>query len=213
MFTSPFTKLAAAAVVLFGLAAPALAGPPLICFPFDAGDATLLAWGTGPNWNNPSRAYDTSALVADTLRLLVPGAPVLARMENMRRAAIYATADPALSERLLKAVIDRALTPSGPRDQMAWFDAGYMVETFKQAGPIRRQAGATGASWAAVEATLASIDGYAFVQKSFAMREPTPEMEFAASLMTSGPVSAAHRDRARQGAARGSLLERNLDGK
>src|SRR5687768_18327176 len=36
------------------------------------------------------RSYDVQQLTTDTLRLLTAEAPILARMENMRRATIYA---------------------------------------------------------------------------------------------------------------------------
>ena len=48
-----FTRsIVAVAAVLF-LATPALAGPPLICFPFQTEGGKLLAWGTGQGWNTP----------------------------------------------------------------------------------------------------------------------------------------------------------------
>ena len=203
--------LVRAFVVVMGLALAnvALAGPPLICFPFDTDGAPALAWGSGPGWNTPHPSYDTHHLASDTLRLLAADAPVLARMENMRRATIYAMQDPVLAGQVLSGLIDRALSPSGSRDPLAWFDAGYIVESYRQAVHVRR-VGAGTQSWAAVDATLASIDGYGFVKKSFALQAPSGEMEFAASLMTTGAVSAAHRARASEAAVRGSLLARNL---
>jgi hypothetical protein len=206
-------------VGLLAPAAPALAGPPLVCHPFEVETPAVLPWGTGSGWNTPSGSYDSRNLVSDTLRLLTPKAPVLARMENMRRATIYAMQNPEVAHRLLKAMMDRALTPSGTRDAQAWFDAGYLIETYRQADFLRRPA--TGARWAAVEETLTSVDGYSWVKKAFALQAPTAdpsvssassvaEMEFAASLMTQGGVAAAHRERAARAAARGSLLDRNL---
>jgi len=96
---------------------------------------------------------------------------------------------------------------------MAWFDAGYLVETYRQARPIREMVRGSQGDWAAVDATLASIDGYNFVTKGFALTPPTAEVEFAASLMTTGSVSAAHRARAAQGARKDSALARNLEGR
>jgi hypothetical protein len=173
-------RLLIAAIALTLVATPALAGPPMICHPFDAGTAPVLPWGKGPNWNNPSATYDTSRLVADTLRLLSPEAPIIARMENMRRAAIYASQDPALSHRLLKAVMDRPLTPHGQRDALAWFDAGYLLETYRRMTPIRKRAGL--GAWAATDETLA-VDGYGMVKKAMVLVGPNAGMEYAASLI------------------------------
>ena len=53
------------------------------------------------------------------------------------------------------------------------------------------------------------IDGYAMIAKALRLA-PSPEMEFAASLMKSGAASANHRRRAAAGATAGSLLARNL---
>ena len=74
----------------FVMASPALAGPPLICHPFVTEGGTLIAWGDGPGWNTPDHSYDITKLVADTAGALTPDTPVLTRMENLRRATIYA---------------------------------------------------------------------------------------------------------------------------
>src|SRR5688572_26603977 len=106
-----------AAVVFF--ATPALAGPPLICHPFAVEGGKLISWGTGPGWNTPARSYDIKQLVADTTAVLTVDAPILTRMENMRRATIYAMRDPAVAHELLKAVMARALATTS--DSRAWF--------------------------------------------------------------------------------------------
>src|SRR5262245_56531281 len=101
-------RTAAAAVIALALAAAAEAGPPLICHPFNAGNAALLPWAsTGQGWNTPDRSYDIKNLTSDTLRLLSPDAPILARMENMRRATIYAGQDERVAADLLTAVLAR----------------------------------------------------------------------------------------------------------
>lgn len=210
MFQTPKTVIHALALVfVLASAGPALAGPPLICFPFDTDSTRLLAWGTDhSNWNAALPSYNLEALTADTLRLIEADTAVLSRMENLRRATIYAMRDPGAAQRLLKAMVARALstTPTAA----SWFDAGYVVEAYKQARHLR---GANGhfdrSAWAAVDETL-RIDGYGFVKKAIAMAGPSPEMEFAASLMTQGAVAAAHRSRANAAAARGSLLAANL---
>jgi hypothetical protein len=196
--------------VVLTIAAAAEAGPPLICHPFDAGTAQLLPWAArGQDWNTPDRAYDVKRLTADTLKLLAPDAPLLARMENMRRATIYASQDPRIATELLQAVLKRAepATSGGAATPLALFDAGYLVETFHQGSGINRSSDALTAALR----DLKVIDGYEMVRRAMDLGGATPEMEFAASLMKEGPVSAEHRRRAVSGARTGSLLAKNLE--
>ena len=197
--------VALAAVVSF--AAPALAGPPLICHPFETAGGTLIAWGSGPGWNTPDRSYDIKRLVADTDAVLTADAPVLTRMENMRRATIYAMRDPAVAQELLKTVMARALSTT--TDGRAWFDAGYLIESYKQAVHLREDRKPELRTWAAVDETL-RVDGYNWVKKSMAMSAPSAEVEFAASLMTNGSTASAHRAKALAAAPKGSLVARNI---
>jgi hypothetical protein len=194
-----------AAIVLF--ATPALAGPPLICHPFDVEGGKLIAWGTGSGWNTPDRSYDIKRIVADTTAVLTPDAPILNRMENMRRATIYTMRDPVLAQELLKAVMARALSTT--RDSQAWFDAGYLIESYKQAVHLRETKNPELRAWAAVDETI-RVDGYNWVKKAMAMTAPSAEMEFAASLMTQGQVASAHRAKAIAAAPKGSRLAKNL---
>lgn len=195
--------LAVVAVVLF--ASPALAGPPLICHPFVTESGTLIAWGSGNGWNSPDHSYDIRKLVADTTATLTPDAPVLTRMENLRRATIYAMRDAAVAEQLLRALMNRALSTSN--NGSAWFDAGYLVEAYRQGEHLRADR-RNAAAWAAIDETI-RVDGYGFVKKAIAIVGPSAEMEFAASLMTQGAVAAAHRQRA-AAAGPGSLVVQNL---
>lgn len=149
-------------------------------------------------------SYDITKLAADTTAVLTPDTPVLTRMENLRRATIYAMRDPMIAEQLLKALLSRALSTaidSGP-----WFDAGYLIEAYKQGAHLR--SGREVTAWAAVDETI-RVDGYGFVKKAIAMRGANPAMELAASLMTQGAVADAHRARAKA-AGPGSLVARNL---
>jgi hypothetical protein len=201
-----------AAVFLF--ASSALAGPPLICHQFDAGQAQLLPWAkTGQGWNTPDRSYDIKNLTADTLRLLSADAPILARMENMRRATIYAGQDERIAAELLSAVMARAQADAGRgRNTLAWFDAGYLVESYRQASHIYKWdmlQPAERTAWK-LRSEPAGVDGYAMVTKALRLGGPNPEMEFAASLMKDGVTSAEHRRRAFAGASAGSLLAKNL---
>jgi hypothetical protein len=194
-----------AAVVLF--ATPALAGPPLICHPFTVESGKLIAWGAGEGWNTPDRSYDIRKIVADTSAVLTPDAPILNRMENMRRATIYAMRDPVIAQQLLKTVMARALATT--RDSQAWFDAGYLIESYKQAVHLREKGKPELRAWAAVDETI-RVDGYNWVKKAMAMSAPSAEMEFAASLMTRGEVASAHRAKAISAAPKGSRLAKNL---
>jgi hypothetical protein len=206
-------RAAVALGVLLTLSRAAEAGPPLICHPFDAGRAALLPWGTGQGWNTPDRSYDIQRLTADTMRLLSPNAPVLARMENLRRATIYASQDRRVAAELLTAVLGRVLTAAhDSRDPLVWFDAGYLVESYRQASSIYRWdmlSKGEASSWT-FRTEPQALDGYSFVRKAIELAGSSPEMEFAASLMKEGAVSAEHRRRALAGATAGSLLARNL---
>lgn len=198
------TRVVAAVSAVVVFATPALAGPPLICHPFVTDSGKLIDWGSGPGWNTPDHSYDIKKLVADTTAALTPDAPVLTRMENLRRATIYAMRDPIVAEQLLKALMARALSTTN--DGGAWFDAGYLIEAYRQGDHLRadKKAGA----WAAVNETI-RVDGYGFVKKAMAMTGASAEMEFAASLMTQGAVAEAHRSRAAK-AGPGSLVAKNL---
>ena len=198
-------SLALAVVTVVVFASPVLAGPPLICHPFVTESGKLIAWGNGPGWNTPDHSYDIRNLVGDTTAALTPDAPVLTRMENLRRATIYAMRDAAVADQLLRALMNRALSTSN--NGSAWFDVGYLVEAYRQGEHMRTDRQNT-AAWAAVDATI-RVDGYGFVKKAIAQRGPSPEMEFAASLMTKGAVAEAHRARAAK-AGPHSLVAKNL---
>ena len=205
MTTITRSLIALAVVACF--ATPALAGPPLICFPFQTESGKLIAWGTGSGWNTPDRSYDIKTLIADTNAVLASEAPVLTRMENMRRATIYAMRDPQIAQDLLKTVMTRALATTS--DSRAWFDAGYLIESYKQAAHLRENGKPELRAWAAVEETL-RVDGYNWVKKAMSMTAPSAEMEFAASLMTQGSLASAHRAKALAAAPKGSVVARNI---
>ena len=201
------TRSFAALAVVFTFAAPALAGPPLICHPFETAGGKLISWGTGSGWNTPDHSYDIKKLVADSNAVLTPDSPILTRMENLRRATIYAMRDPVVADALLKGVMGRALATT--TDARAWFDAGYLIESFKQASAIREIRDPERHAWAAVDETL-KVDGYNWVKKAMSMTAPNAEMEFAASLMTQGALSAEHRAKAIAAAPKNSLVAKNI---
>lgn len=183
--------------------AAAHAGPPLICHPMAIGASPSLAWGPGSGWKNPLPGYDRSRLAADTQALLGPQAPVLARMETLRRAVVYASTDAAAAEALLAALRERSL--KAPDDPLATFDLGYAVAAWgeMQHGAQRRVAG-----------VAPTEDGYALVRRALAARGTDPEMEYAAALITrrqsAGPAD-EHLRRAVAGAGEGSLLAATID--
>src|SRR4051812_44261952 len=195
----PHTLFAIVVAVL--VAVPAFAGPPLVCFPYDIGTARSLPWDSqGQGWKGMRTDYRVAQLTTDTVGLLTPTTPVIVRMETLRRAALYATTDPQASRALLTALIDRAKAHAG--DALAMFDAGYVVETYKQ---VR--------SFAPATAALAEgIDGYSMVTRSAAARGHDPAIEFAAALMLegNGKARAEHVRVARAGAPADQLLARNI---
>jgi hypothetical protein len=207
------TRVVAAFAVGLTLALPALAGPPLICHPFVTGSAPVLPWSPGRDWNSPDPSYDVARLTPDTLTLLSPDAPVIARMENMRRATIYAANDLRVAAELLGAVTTRteATTATAPD----WFDAGYLVETYRQYNLIHVHGMLPTPN--GYEPLLAgsseTLDGSTLLQKA-AKHSPelVPEVEFAASLMArDNATSEDHRRRAAAAAVDGSLLTQNLE--
>jgi hypothetical protein len=112
------------------LAAPAFAGPPLVCHPINIGSAQSLPW-TSATWNlSGEEHYDVSHLVADTLHLLSPETPVLVRMETIRRAALYSQNNAAVAKELLSEMAARA--ERDERGALAAFDYGYLIETYRQ---------------------------------------------------------------------------------
>ncbi|HEX7695822.1 MAG TPA: hypothetical protein VF394_00445 [Candidatus Acidoferrum sp.] len=203
-----FAIVLVAAVLCF--ASIAQAGPPLICHTIEIGQAKSLPW-IGHNWNlSGGENYDTKNLVRDTLDILTPDIPVLVRMETLRRATLYARNDPVAAKELLARLHARATSAesSGHPDALAWFDAGYLAETYKQW---------IGQSWMRVskdeQNPAAGVDGYTLVKKALALRGSDPQMEFAAALITLSGPQEEHRQhslKAIAGAKTDPLLAQNL---
>ena len=187
--------------ILFALATPAVAGPPLICHPFDIGTAKSLPW-SGSAWNlSGNEGYDTANLVRDTLAILNSDARVIVHMETLRRATLYAGKDQQRAKELLTRLHARAdAAPAGKAGALAWFDAGYLTATYGQ--------------WLAKERNpAAGLDAYGLVQRALALSGNDPEMEFAAALMTLRGPQHDHLEHARKaiaGAKTDALLARNL---
>ena len=207
------TVAAVAACALFLMISRAEAGPPLICHPLTAGSAELLRWGGGHDWNSPDRAYNVEQLTADALRLLSSDAPLLARMENLRRAAIYATSRPETAAALLEALLARIPSGApGPEDALAWFDAGYLIEAYRQMAMIDGQdLLASTPTPSSSHAEVNDLDGYRMLGKALELGGANAEIEFARSMMTRDAAAAAeHWRQASARAPSGSLLARNL---
>jgi hypothetical protein len=201
------------AIISLCFASVAQAGPPLICHSFEIGNAKSLPW-TSHSWNlTGGESYDTKNLVRDTLEILSPETPVLVRMETLRRATLYARKDPVAAKELLARLHARATSAesSGHPDALAWFDAGYLVETYNQWIGKNMPHMTDGMRMDANPAV--GVDGFAMVKKAIALRGEDAEMEFAAALITlSGPQDEhrAYADKALAGAKGDALLARNL---
>ena len=141
-------------------------------------------------------------LTRDTLEILDSNAPVLVRMETLRRATLYARQDPQVAKELLTRLHARAEnSDAGKLGALAWFDAGYLAETYKQWIGDGEPNPAKG------------LDGYGWVKKAISLRASDPEMEFAAALITlSGPEREHndHVEKAMAGAKADPLLAQNL---
>jgi len=209
LFSLKFFAALAGALLLAGTA---LAGPPLICHALDIGGAQSLPW-TSSGWNLTGQEnYDAGHLVPDTLALLGASTPVLVRMETLRRATLYAQERTAVAQQLLFRL--EARTRENPKDALAAFDFGYLVECYRQASWLRQHTDWLKASGDATTANLAmKIDGYEWVRKAIALRGSDPQMEFAAALMTTDGARSEH-DRHLQNAMAGAkadaMLARNL---
>ena len=203
---------AAMVVALLVIVTPAIAGPPLICHAVDIGTASSLPW-TSTGWNlSGQETYDVSLLVPDTLALLAPDTPVLVRMETLRRATLYALKQTPVAKELLFRLEVR--TRENPKDALAAFDFGYLVECYRQASWLHQHTDWLKASGDTTSANLVmKMDGYQSVRKAIALRGSDPQMEFAAALMTTEGDRSEH-DRHLQNAMAGAkadaLLARNL---
>ena len=203
----------AVVAVSLSLAVVAEAGPPLICHTIEIGQARSLPW-ISHNWNlSGGENYDTNNLVRDTLQILAPDTPVLVRMETLRRATLYARKDPLAAKELLARLHARATSSesTGHPDALAWFDVGYLAETYKQWLGQNLPHMTDGMPMDPNPA--AGVDGYALVKKAIGLRGSDPQMEFAAALITLSGPEAEHHEHARKatlGAKSDPLLAQNL---
>jgi hypothetical protein len=195
------------AVACVFIAGTAVAGPPLICHSIDIGSAQSLPWSSS-GWNlTGQETYNVDNLVQ-----LGPSTPVLVRMETLRRATLYAQQRSPIAKELLFRL--EARTRENPKDALAAFDFGYLVECYRQASWLRQHTDWLKASADATTTNFAmKLDGYQSVQKAIALRGTDPQMEFAAALMTiegSHEEHDRHLQNAMAGAKADALLARNL---
>jgi hypothetical protein len=195
-------KFVTAALAL-SLAPFAMAGTPLICFPFDIGGAKSLPWNPDQGIGSPQAGYDTRHLADDTIRLLDATTPVIVRMETLRRAALYADKDVTAGRQVLERLKARAAGGKAGRDALAVFDCGYYMETRSQLNAEKAYAaGMAGAQ-----------QGYALVREAIQLRGNDPEMEFAAAVITLWPKRPQHQEHLQNaiaGAQNDALLASNL---
>ncbi len=212
--THSFRLVAITLLLTIALPLQTLAGPVLICHPYDIGNAKSLPWA-GNEWRDVQRNYDLNHLVDDVLSCLTPNTPVIARMETIRRAMIYAEwakvdhkvnyaarndkVTMTLFERL-KARVETS-ERAGKPDALAIFDVGYFIESW------RNSVGYPGKA-------VPEVNGYEWVKKASALRNTDATMELAAALITSirsdKTAQQQHLQKALAGAPEGSLLARNL---
>jgi hypothetical protein len=173
----------------------ALAGPPMVCHPLHIGSEVSLPWSAkGDAWDGRDPQYVRSRLVADTLALLKADTPVLARMETLRRAAIYAET-PARAVELADRLMAR--TKEAGAHELAAFDAGYFIEVTHQLPGSRKSD------------PLAGRDGYTLAKQSLTKAKDVAAVEYGLSLMIPGFPN-EHFAKAKLGAKQGSLLAVNV---
>jgi len=187
--------------VVLTCATQLFAGPPLICHAIEIGNAQTLPW-VDLNYRKGDGAYNPQNLAKDTLAILDSNPAVLVRMETLRRATLYARQDPQAAKELLTRLRARAMeAPTDARGALAWFDFGYLAESYKQWIGKGEPNPASG------------VDGYEWVKRAIHERGDDAEMEFAAALITLTAPDADHREHVQKaiaGAKTDTRLAQNL---
>jgi len=198
-----YLKPSGVLAVLLLCATATLAGPPLICHAFAIGTAQSLPW-TSHDWNlSGAENYDSSHLAADTQAILRGNPTILVHMETLRRATLYARKDQRAAKELFVKLFmaTKNTQPDRNAAALAYFDAGYLAETYKQWLGAKDQNPAQG------------VDGYALIKQALSLTGGDPQMEFAAALVTLGGPEKDHSEHAQKalaGAKSDSLLRENL---
>lgn len=160
-----------ASMVMF--ASPALAGPPLLCFPYEIGSAKSLPWGSDAFKKH--KDYDIAKLEDDTLALLKAEKSALVRMETIRRAALYLDKDSGRAGNfaLKLLAIAKDAEAAGKPNAAAWFDAGFAGATFTQ----------NGCHIKGLMVTEKGPVGYEEIKKALAITPDDAAMQFGAALV------------------------------
>lgn len=197
--------------------APVLAGPPLLCHPFETAEAPTLPWG-GDGWNQARDDYDLAQLVDRTDALLTPATPVIARMETLRRAAIYASRDGVVLRGLAARLESRLKSANGAEARaLALFDTGYFLETLQEIDRLQDydMPGIGEVDREVLRALLTQPDGSRRIDQALALRPDDAGLHFAAALVASadgrGADLARHAQRMRSETPRDGLLALNID--
>jgi hypothetical protein len=192
-------------------------GPPLICHPFDIGDAKSIAFGKDAF--DGQKGYKPREVVGDTLKVLKTERSVIVRMETLRRATVYLRDDANAARELLGKLAWMALDAESASDAastsptawraQAWFDAGYFAASLSHLG--------VDIDWN--PGVAEGVKGYAWIRKAIELSGNNPSMEFAAALATHPGMRDSKRDlfeqhirNAAAGADTDPLLARNLKG-
>lgn len=180
---------------------------PLVKWALVIGDAKSLPWGNPGSWNARAPGYDIEQAPGETLALLTPEAPVLARMETMRRAIVYSEQNPGVAYRVLAGLAGRSedADRTGKGDPLSWFDLGYFFEACRQAKWLKKE-------------YLGDRNGYSLVMQAIRVLGDTHpgalEMQFAAGLILLEPKGQhpyyPHFKTVVKQVKEGSLLEKNL---
>jgi hypothetical protein len=200
-------------LLALALAHPALAGPPLLCHPFDIGGARSLPWSGAHAWFDGQPDYNISAVVEDTTALLTPATPVIVRMETLRRAVIYASANQQIASALLQRLVARAESTekAGHPDALAFLDAAYAAEALHEITQLREMPAFRERAVALADVGRAA-NGYALITRALAVRPDDPAIHFAAALIAADnrAAYAEHKARATAGRSQDALLARNI---
>ncbi len=155
------------------LVSPALAGPPLLCFPYEIGKNKSLPWGKEAFQKD--KEYEAAKVVEDTLSLLKEEKSALVRMETIRRATLYIGEDAGRSAELVRklmAVAEEAQKTEKP-SAAAWFNAGFAAATLVQNGRHIKE----------VSLTRDGPVGYVEIKKALAITPDDAAMQFGAALV------------------------------
>lgn len=161
-------------------------GPPLVCVPFEIGDAKSLPWGEGA-FDKKAR-YANNRLVDDTLGVLKTTESTLVRMETLRRATVYADAGAAreLLARLAWIALDIESSPESTQEARAraWYDAGFFAACLWHMG--------TDLDWK--PGWSEGVQGYAWMARAIELEGSDPAMQLGAACAAHPGMRDSKRD-------------------